>query len=534
MAESEPTGAAEPAGETESKEIIPAKKRFRFEMPQFARPGMPNLPNLPKLPSWPALLIVGIVGLSAFLWFFCRIEPGPDEIAVLIRKTGNDLGPGQVIALEKNQKGIQLDVLAEGRYFKNPYTWSWKIHRILDVPAGKLGVMTRLYGKELPPGRIIAGDGQRGIMLEILRPGKYRINPYAFHVALFDAITISPGSVGVVTSLTGSDVLNSGLPAEDRNTFMVKDGMKGVSGRLLDPGTHYLNPYVFNVVEVNTQSQRFEMAGEDVINFLTLDGFSVTVEGTVEFGIEREEAAFLTHRVGDMDDIIKKIILPRARGFSRIEGSKHPAVNFIVGETRQKFQSDLESHLRARSKGWGVDIKSVLVRKIIVPDEIASINRDRELAVQEAAKYEQQIIQAKSKAELTKQEMLAVQSREKVEADTRRIRAVIDAQQDQSVRLIAAERELGVARLEYDAALFQADSILLSADGEKDAIRAQNQAEAAVLQSRVSALGTGDNFARYTLYEKIGPRINAVLSSDAAEGLGNIFSGFAPAKGGAR
>ena len=512
--------------EPESKEIIPAKKKRRM--------GMPNLPKLSRFFTLPFLAVMAAAGVFVFIWFFCRIEPGPDSIAVLIKKTGKNLGPGQVIAVEKNQKGIQLNVLAEGRYFKNPYTWSWRIHRILDVPAGKLGVMTRLYGAELPAGQIIAGDNQRGIVQDILRPGKYRINPYAYHVALFDAISISPGSVGVVTTLTGSDVLNNNLSTEDRNTFMVKEGLKGVSGRLLDPGTHYLNPYMYNVVEVNIQSQRFEMSGGDVINFLTLDGFSVTVEGTIEFGIERNEAAFLTHRVGDMDDIIKKIILPRARGFSRIEGSKHPAVNFIVGETRQRFQADLENHLRAKSKGWGVDIKSVLVRKIIVPDEIASINRDRELAVQEAAKYDQQIIQAKSKAELTKQEMLAIQSKEKVEADTKRIRAVIDAQQDQAVRLIAAEKELGVARLEYDAALFQAESILLTADGEKDAIKARNTAEATVLQGRVSAMGSGDHFARYTLYEKLGPRIETVLSSDSAEGIGNIFSGFAPVKGGAR
>jgi len=506
--------------ETEGKEIVEIRKKIK--------PRLPKIPRLPKLVSLPFLVAAAAVGVGLFIWFFCRIEPGPNEIAVLIRKTGNNLGPGQVIALDKHQKGIQLNVLAEGRYFKNPYTWGWRIHRILDVPAGKLGVMTRLYGDELPSGQIIAGENQRGIVREILRPGKYRINPYAYHVALFDAISISPGSVGVVTILTGQDVFNSELPAEDRNTFMVNEGMKGVSGRLLDPGTHYLNPYIYNIVEVNTQSQRFEMSGDDVINFLTLDGFSVTVEGTIEFGIERDEAAFLTHRVGDMDDIIKKIILPRARGFSRIEGSKHPAVNFIVGETRQRFQADLEDHLRAKSKGWGVDIKSVLVRKIIVPDEIASINRDRELAVQEAAKYDQQIIQAKSKAELTKQEMLAVQSREKVEADTKRIRAVIDAQQDQAVRLIAAEKELGVAKLEYDAALFQAESILLTADGDR------NEAEAAVLRSRVAAMDGGGNFARYTLYEKIGPRLQAVLSSDTAEGVGNIFSGFAPSTGGTR
>jgi regulator of protease activity HflC (stomatin/prohibitin superfamily) len=511
---------------TESKELVPKKKRFQ-------RFGF-SPSDLPKILLLPIIGIGATLAVFVFIWFLCRIEPGGGEIAVLIRKTGENLPPGQVIARDAGQKGIQLEVLSEGRYFKNPYTWSWRIHRILDVPAGKLGVMTRLYGEELPPGKIIAEDNQRGIMQEILRPGKYRINPYAYHVALFDAISISPGNVGVVTMLTGQDVLTNELPAEARNTFMVGEGLKGVSGRLLDPGTHYLNPYMYNIVEVNTQSQRFEMSGEDVINFLTVDGFAVTVEGTIEFGIEREEAAYLTHRVGDMDDIIKKLILPRARGFSRIEGSKHPAVNFIVGETRQKFQSDLENHLRAKSKGWGVDIKSVLVRKIIVPDEIASINRDRELAVQDAAKYEQQIVQAKSKAELTKQEMLAIQSREKVEADTKRIRAVIDAQQDQSVRLIAAQKELEVAKLEYQAALSQAEAILLTADGEKDAIKAQNEAEAGVLKNRVTSFGGGDNFARYTLYEKVGPQVLSVLSSDSAEGLGRIFGTFTPQKGGAK
>jgi regulator of protease activity HflC (stomatin/prohibitin superfamily) len=375
----------------------------------------------------------------------------------------------------------------------------------------------------------------RGIVREILRPGKYRINPYAYNVELFDAIAIRPGHIGVLTSLVGEDVLNNNLTEDKRNAFLIDENMKGVLGNVLDPGTYYINPYIMNVVEVNLQSQRFEMSGADVINFLTLDGFTVTVEGTIEFGIEREEVSLLTHRVGDMDDIITKLILPRARGFSRIEGSKHPAVNFIVGETRQRFQKELEDHLRNKAKGWGLDIKSVLIRKIIVPDEIAIINRSRELAVQDAIKYEQQIIQAKSKAELVKQEMLAIQNKEKVEADTLRIRAVIDANQDQSVRMINALKELDVAKLEYEAAIFQAEAILLTAEGDKDVIRAQNKAEAAVLSSRAQAVNGGMNLARYTFYRKIAPRVESVLSSDQEEGLGAIFRPFlSETKGGAQ
>ena len=243
--------------------------------------------------------------------------------------------------------------MPEGRYFRNPYHWGWEITRITDIPAGRLGVRTRLYGRDLPPGRIVADEDTKGILPEVLRPGKYRINPYAYAVELFDAISIRPGSVGVVTSLVGKDVLSDELPPEARNLFLVGPGMKGVVPEVLDPGTYYLNPYLVNVAEVNLQSQRFEMSGDDAITFLTLDGFTVRVEGTIEFAISRDKAALITHRVGDMEDVLKKIILPRARGFSRIEGSKHPAINFIIGETRQQFQDNLETHLRQQARGVG-------------------------------------------------------------------------------------------------------------------------------------------------------------------------------------
>jgi len=313
-------------------------------------------PSLPGNPGRLAGFGLGLGLLSflpLFVWLFCRIEPGPGEIAILIRKTGEDLPSGAIIASKPEQKGIQFEVLPEGRYFRNPYTWGWEIARITDIPAGKLGVPTRLYGKDLPPGEIIAGDDcsqsglndAKGIVAAVLRPGKYRINPYACGIQLFDAISIRPGAVGVVTSLVGRDVLDGQLPSEARNTYLVGENMKGVVPGVLDPGTYYLNPYLYNVVEVTLQSQRFVLGGEDAISFLTLDGFNVQVEGTIEFGIERGHAALITHQVGDMEDVLKKLILPRARGFSRIEGSKHPAINFIVGETRQRFQDNLEQHL---------------------------------------------------------------------------------------------------------------------------------------------------------------------------------------------
>ncbi len=475
------------------------------------------------------LVLAAVLALAGFyIWYGCRIEPEAGQIAILIRKTGDNLKPDEIISTREGQKGIVLEPLPEGRYFYNPYYYDWRFAQITEIPAGRLGVVTRLHGENLPNGEIIAPEGYKGIAAEVLRPGKYRINPYAERVQLSDPITIRPGHVGVVTNLSGQDPLHGDIPADMKNTFVVDDGIKGVQKHILGPGTYYLNPYINTVAEVNLQSQRFALQADDAISFLTQDGFTVVVEGTLEFAIRSDNAAQLTHQVGDMDDILRKIILPKARGFSRIEGSKHPAIDFIVGETRQEFQNSLEAHLVAQCDRWGVDVRSMLIRNITPPEEVTAIIREREVALQNQRKIEQQIEQARSQAELTRQEMLAEQNREKVESETIAIRARIQAEQEQSVKLTSSHRELEVAKLEAEAAKLQADAILIGAGADQDVVRMRNEAEASVTAALTTAFGGGDNLARYTLYQKTAPLIQAIISTDRAPGLGGIFKSFLP------
>ena len=473
-------------------------------------------------------LIALLVGLGIFIWTFCRIEPGNDRIAILIRKTGRNLKPGEIIALRPGEKGIQLTPLPEGRYFYNPYTWDWRFTSVTTIPAGRLGLVTRLYGDDLPPGEIIAPDGYKGIERDVLGPGKYRINPYAHQIDIFNAITVRPGHVGVVAHLEGKDPLHGEIPDDMKNVYIVSEEIKGVQAKTLGPGTYYLNPYIYAVTEVNLQSQRFELQGEDAISFLTQDGFQVMVEGTLEFAVERDNAPRLTHQVGDMDDILKKIILPKARGFSRIEGSKHPAIDFIVGETRQGFQDSLEKHLIAQCSRWGVQIRSMLIRNITPPEEVSAIIREREVALQNQRKIEQQIEQARSQAELTRQEMLAEQTREKVESETAAIRARIQAEQQQSVTLTASNQRLEVAKIEAEAARLQADAIVIQAEADRDVVAMGNEAEAAVTGALTEAFGGGMNLAKYTMYKKTAPMIDGIVSTDRAPGLGGLFKAFLP------
>lgn len=237
-----------------------------------------------------------------------------------------------------------------------------------------------------------------------------------------------------------------------------------------------------------------------------------------------------------MEDILKKLILPSVHGFARLEGSKKAATEFIIGESRQVFQTQLEKYLRENCRKWGVRINSVLIRDIIVPQEVAEIIRNRELAQQEARKYAEQIEQARSEAELQKQKMLAEQNSRKTEAETQRITATISARQKQMEQVIAAETELKVAEVALKTAEADAQAALNAAEAERRVVAERNLREAEVLKRQVQAYGGGDAYIRAMLYAKLMPGVKSIIGNSAGGGIFGLplseFPAAAPAEGG--
>ena len=143
------------------------------------------------------------LALAAFVWFGCRISVGPGEMAIVTSKTGDALPPGAILA-EPGQKGVQRVPLAEGRHFRNPITHDWRIVPVTTIPAGSVGVVTSKNGRELAPGEILAPDrDSKGVWKDVLGPGTYRLNPEGYDVKVMSAINIPIGYVGVVTSQAG-------------------------------------------------------------------------------------------------------------------------------------------------------------------------------------------------------------------------------------------------------------------------------------------------------------------------------------------
>ena len=239
----------------------------------------------------------------------------------------------------------------------------------------------------------------------------------------------------------------------------------------------------------------------------------------MEFNISADSAPRLTHEVGDMEDILKKLILPSVSGFARIEGSKKSATEFIVGESRQIFQNQLEEFLRKACNVWGISINSVLIRDILPPQEIAEIIRNRELAEQEAKKFRQQIEQAKSASALEEQRMLALRRKNKVQAETAKITAEIQAKQENLQRVIASKTDLEAASIQYQSAQAAAQAKLVLAEAERKVIAARNESEVQILKRNVQAYGGGEAYVRGLLYEKLGPKIQSILTRGTSGGL---------------
>ena len=136
-------------------------------------------------PSLAAVLLLAIVGLSVIWTVYTsfRIDVGSGEMAVLIRKTGLDITNGDEIAPTPDHKGIQREVLAEGRHFYNPYTWSWQVDKQIEIAPGDMGIKISLTGDDLGYGDFLARVNEKGeattkgIMPGVLNPGRYPINP---------------------------------------------------------------------------------------------------------------------------------------------------------------------------------------------------------------------------------------------------------------------------------------------------------------------------------------------------------------------
>jgi regulator of protease activity HflC (stomatin/prohibitin superfamily) len=493
-----------------------------------------------KLIAAVIVLVVLLVALPAFMYEECRIDVPNMHMAILTHKTGKDLERGVVLAPSEEYKGTQINVLTEGRYYYNPYEWTWQVVPQIDIPRDKVGVRIRLYGDDLPAGQLIAQkETQKGIVPDVLQPGRYALNACVVNkdgsggairnncaeiIELHDPVEIKAGFKGLVTDLTAE------MPAQPNELLSAK-GERGIQATTLEPGIYLLNPYVKDVRKIDCRNQPYNLTD---IGFPSKDGFWVTIKAYIEFRVKPEDAArtyilFNEEREGKTlpEQLIAKVILPNARAYTRLQGSNFSGKDFITGETRVTFQANFQETMRKSCDKQGIEIIQALMKDIDPPDKIADPVRRREIAVQQADQYKKEIEQQKAETTLAVEKAMVLQSKEKVAAEQEVVVVTTDALRKQEVAQIQAKQRLAVAEQQLLAAQDQAASIMAKGKAAANVINFANEAEAAGWQKSVAAFsGNGGEFARWTLLKKLAPAFRSMMINTDSSPLMDVFKTF--------
>jgi regulator of protease activity HflC (stomatin/prohibitin superfamily) len=241
------------------------------------------------------------------------------------------------------------------------------------------------------------------------------------------------------------------------------------------------------------------------------------MDGFVEWRIKEEMLPLMYVQYAEggslVDYLDEKVILPYSRSFCRLVGSQFQARDFISGDTKLKFQKDFETKLKQACEKQGIEILQALVRDIVPPDEIKGLINEREIAKQQIKSIEQQILVARSSADLVTQTEMAQQNTKIGEANKQVVTITTKAQQDMNVAVKLAEQELAVAKLKLQAAQKEAEAMVAKGQAEAAVVLMIKEAEALPLRQQVEAFGNGDGYAQFFFFQKIAPSIKSILTN---------------------
>src|SRR5438552_91214 len=136
---------------------------------------------------------------------------------------------------------------------------------MVNVGAREIAIKERRYlGAKMPPGRVVATEGEVGIQADVLKPGLHLIKfPFEKVVRKVPLIEIGADELGIVEAIDGEPMLPGRIFALDRAqnahnnfqdpiTFIKQGGVKGIQLRTLPPGLWPIHPYLFRVSVAKT------------------------------------------------------------------------------------------------------------------------------------------------------------------------------------------------------------------------------------------------------------------------------------------
>ncbi|MBU6376477.1 MAG: hypothetical protein KGQ59_10810 [Bdellovibrionales bacterium] len=408
---------------------------------------------------------------------------------------------------QSGEKGPQIDFLRPGTYNINTEVFRVEVREAVQILENEIGIVEARDGHAMQRDEVVVktpenhnnfqdgqkfldNGGRRGPQENVLTPGTYYINPYLFSVSKRKQTHVAQGEVAVLISNIGKDPeeylpqaaessslsTTGAMSAEDRTKtrHVVPKGYRGIQKDVLGPGFYNINPLAYTAVIVPTITRSVDWSGEkgseasfDPFQVVSFDGFPMQVEVRCQYRILPENAPYVVQKIGSVEELESNAIHPQIDGIFRAQVSRVPAIAYQ--QNRAEEQKSAEEAVRTDLAKYRVEVVSVMITNIHLPEALMKTTQQKNLAEQEKSMYD-----AKQEAE-----------KRRIEFEKTRTEA------DSQVKIITAEAGILVAQHEArqteERAKGDASKVRMLAEAEASRIQQVGDAEAAIVQAKGEA-----------------------------------------------
>ena len=335
------------------------------------------------------------------------------------------------------------------------------------------------------PERFLAAGGQRGRQLQVLVEGTYYLNRLFATVELIPKTVIEVGNVGVVVSYTGvagKDISGEAyrhgeLVKNGERGVWVEPLLPGkyafntYAGKVLAvPTTNFILKWVKGETGVHRYDENLSE-----VALITKDAFEPTLPLSVVVHIDYKKAPLVVQRFGDVKRLVEQTLDPMVSAYFKNIGQTRTLIQLI--QERSAIQQIAGEEMKAKFEGYSLELKEVLIGtpasqpndKAI--EQILTQLRSRQIAEEQVETY-------------SRQEKAAVKERELREAEARAKQQTAITESELSITVQAnagkAEYQRSVQQAAQIRALAEAeaDKVKLMGAGEAQRVKSLAEAEA--------------------------------------------------------
>lgn len=354
-----------------------------------------------------------------------------------------------------------------------------------------LGTKNNLHNNYQNFQDFLAAGGCMGLQHDPLLYGTYIFNPFLVNVEIVPMLVVQQGQVAVIKSSVG-------LPPEDlsgegyKYGSIVNPGHRGIWEEPLRTGKYALNPRIYqaeivptSILTLNWANATSEAHNLDArlskIDAKSNDTFAFGIDLQVQIHIPDTKASKVVGMVGTMKNLVNEVLQSAVGNHFRNALQKLSGAEFI--KKREQVQIDAEAYVLSYLEKYDVEVKGVYIQDIVFPEDLISVLKQREIAIQQVITYDEE-----RKAQLVRVDL----EKQKGTADKQKDLAAAEVSVEINVQVAKANiaEADGKAKVIETTAKAEASKIEMIGGSTAGAVKALGLAKAEGYKAQVDVLGS--------------------------------------------